>query len=332
MGDMAKLPRQTGLRMSGLARLSSRVKLAIMDAIDHRTAITNLEPALRSSLIERKDGPGMLRFGFHLGAIIALGTLIALRAPFWFLLLPVQGILIVFLFTALHECIHETAFKSSFLNTAISSISGFLILIPPVWFRFFHFAHHRHTHDPARDPELLTPKPSTVIGYVKHVSGLPLWFSAIRTLLRNATGRGAEDYVPEKAKARVSAEARVMLALYALLAVASVFWQSPLMIWTWIVPALLGQPFLRLFLLAEHTNCPHVDNMFENTRTTFTTKLVRLVAWNMPFHAEHHALPTVPFHKLPELHEAVRAHLKTTADGYARFNGDLVADLSKTNS
>mgnify|MGYP002682199864 CR=1 FL=1 len=57
-----------------------------------------------------------------------------------------------------------------------------------------------------------------------------------------------------------------------------------------------------------------------------------LVAWNMPFHAEHHALPTVPFHKLPDLHQAVRDHLKTTADGYARFNGDLVADLSKTNS
>jgi fatty acid desaturase len=303
-----------------------------MESIDHRTAITNLEPALRSSLVDRKNGPGVLRFSSHLGVILVLATLIALRVPFWFLLLPVQGILIVFLFTALHECIHETAFKSSFLNTAVSSLSGFLILIPPTWFRFFHFAHHRHTHDPARDPELLTPKPSTMIGYVKHVSGLPLWFSAIRTLLRNAMGRSAGDYVPEKARARVTVEARVMLALYVLIAALSVYWQSPLLIWTWIVPALLGQPFLRLFLLAEHTNCPHVDNMFENTRTTFTTKLVRLVAWNMPFHAEHHALPTVPFHKLPELHEAMREHLKTTADGYGQFNEELIADLSQRRS
>jgi fatty acid desaturase len=59
---------------------------------------------------------------------------------------------------------------------------------------------------------------------------------------------------------------------------------------------------------------------------------VRLVTWNMPFHAEHHALPTVPFHKLPELHEAVRDHLKTTADGYARFNGDLVSRYSSNKS
>jgi len=303
-----------------------------MDAIDHRTAITNLDPALRESLVERSDAPGLLRFSFHLGAILALGTLIALRVPYWFALLPLQGILIVFLFTALHECTHETAFKSSFLNTAISNISSSLIFIPPAWFRFFHFAHHRHTHDPAHDPELQTPKPSTLLEYVKHVSGLPLWFAAIRTLLRNATGRSADDFVPEKAKIRVTFEARVMLAIYVVIAIASVFWESSLMIWAWIVPALLGQPFLRLFLLAEHTNCPHVENMFENTRTTFTTKLVRLVAWNMPFHAEHHALPTVPFHKLPDLHKAVRDHLKTTADGYARFNGDLVSNLSKTNA
>ena len=162
-----------------------------MDAVDHRTAISSLDPALRESLILRSDLPGLLRFSFHLGAILVLGTLIALRVPFWFSLLPVQGILIVFLFTALHECTHETAFKSSFLNKAISNISGFLILIPPAWFRFFHFAHHRHTHDPARDPELQTPKPSTLIGYVKHVSGLPLWIATVRTLLRNATGRSA---------------------------------------------------------------------------------------------------------------------------------------------
>jgi len=298
-----------------------------MDTIDHRTAITNLEPALRQSLIERRDGPGLLRFGFHLGAILVLGSLIARGVPFWFALLPVQGILIVFLFTALHESIHETSFKSSFLNTAVSSLSGFLIFIPPAWFRFFHFAHHRHTHDPARDPELQTPKPSTLIGYVKHVSGLPLWISAIRTLLRNAAGRNADDFVPEKARPRVTLEARVMLAIYVLIAAASVFWESSLVIWIWIAPALLGQPFLRLFLLAEHTNCPHVENMFENTRTTFTTKLVRLVAWNMPFHAEHHALPTVPFHKLPDLHEAVREHLKTTADGYVRFNGGLAKEM-----
>ena len=91
-----------------------------METIDHQRVIADLEPTLRESLIARSDGPGLLRFAFHMGAIFALGTLIALRVPLWFLLLPFQGILIVFLFTAMHECIHDTAFKNSFLNTAVS--------------------------------------------------------------------------------------------------------------------------------------------------------------------------------------------------------------------
>lgn len=303
-----------------------------MEAVDHRTVIASLEPALREALIARSDGPGLIRFAFHAGAILALGALIALRAPYWFLLLPVQGILIIFLFSAMHECIHDTAFKSSFLNRSVSILCGFAIIIPPAWFRYFHFAHHRHTHEPGLDPELKSPKPQNIVAYVKHVSGLPVWAYNIRALVTNAQGRNADAFVPPKGKARVTFEARAMLAIYIAIAIASVLWESPLLLWVWIVPALLGQPFLRLFLLAEHTACPHVENMFENTRTTFTARLVRLVAWNMPFHAEHHALPTVPFHKLPMLHQAVREHLKTTADGYARFNGELIADLSNRSS
>jgi fatty acid desaturase len=300
-----------------------------MESIDHQRVIADLEPALREDLLTRSDGPGLLRFAFHAGAVLTLGTLIALRVPFWFVLLPFQGILIIFLFTAMHECTHDTAFRSPILNTAISVLCGFVIIIPPTWFRYFHFAHHRHTHVPGLDPELQSPKPQNIVTYVKHVSGLPVWFSNIRALVTNALGRNADAFVPVKGKARVAFEARVMLAAYVLIAAVSVIWSSSLLIWTWIVPALLGQPFLRLFLLAEHTACPHVENIFENTRTTFTTRLVRLIAWNMPFHAEHHALPTVPFHKLPVLHEAVREHLRTTADGYARFNGELISDLSK---
>jgi fatty acid desaturase len=40
----------------------------------------------------------------------------------------------------------------------------------------------------------------------------------------------------------------------------------------------------------------------------------------MPYHAEHHAYPAVPFHKLPRFHEITRHHLRTTEQGYARFN------------
>jgi fatty acid desaturase len=59
--------------------------------------------------------------------------------------------------------------------------------------------------------------------------------------------------------------------------------------------------------------------MFENTRTTFTTRAVRWLAWNMPYHVEHHVWPAVPFHRLPEVHRLMRDELRVTAEGYAAF-------------
>jgi len=63
-----------------------------------------------------------------------------------------------------------------------------------------------------------------------------------------------------------------------------------------------------------------VANMFENTRTTFTNRLIRFVAWNMPYHIEHHVYPMVPFHKLPMLHLIAQKHLLVTSNGYMAFN------------
>jgi len=39
----------------------------------------------------------------------------------------------------------------------------------------------------------------------------------------------------------------------------------------------------------------------------------------MPYHAEHHAYPAIPFHQLPNFHEVAKTHLKTTENGYIQF-------------
>jgi len=67
--------------------------------------------------------------------------------------------------------------------------------------------------------------------------------------------------------------------------------------------------------------------MLENTRTTKTTWLVRKLAWNMPYHAEHHSYPGVPFYRLPEFHDVIEAHLKEIENGYVRFNVKYVEGM-----
>jgi len=295
-----------------------------MTEIDHKTIIAGLSPDERRDLTTRADAPGVVRLTFHLGLILTIGISVALRVPFWPALLVPQGVLIVFLFTTLHETIHETAFRTPWINRAVACLSGFPILLPPNWFRYFHFAHHRYTHDPEKDPELMSAKPETILQYLKYLSGIPYWIAMARAVTVNAAGRNADSFVPEKGRAKVAFEARVFLCLYGLLLIASLALQSTVLLWSWLVPVLIGQPFLRAYLLAEHALCPHVANMLENTRTTFTTRLVRLLAWNMPFHAEHHSYPAVPFHKLPRFHRIVATHLRRTENGYVRFHKKLI--------
>jgi len=297
--------------------------------LDHRALLKSLGNEDRLRLNGKSDRAGLAHLALHWGAIGLVGAAIAARVSGWPALMVVQGILLVFLFTLLHETSHLTPFETRWLNTVVGAVCGFLILLPPNWFRYFHFAHHRYTQDPENDPELAEPKPEGWAQYVRHVSGIPVWRGQVGTILRNAAGGCRDAFVPAARRGTVRAEARLMLGLYGAIAAFGFAFGLDEILWCWIVPLALGQPFLRLYLLAEHGRCPLVANMFENTRTTFTNRLVRLIAWNMPYHAEHHAMPTVPFHRLPELHRMTREHLKETETGYVRFHRKYVAAFNR---
>lgn len=294
---------------------------------DHKALLASLTADQRRNLSAQSDHPALVHMGFHLGLIAGLGFWIATSQPLWWLAMLPLGVLLVFLFTALHELVHRTAFASDRLNDAFAALCGFIILLPPREFRYFHMAHHRFTHDPERDPELAGPKPDTLWSYVKYLSGLPDFRWRITNLLRNAMSESKADYVPPRGKAPVRREARQFLTGYALLAGFSVLASTSLLIWIWLLPMLIAAPVLRGYLLAEHARCPHVANMFANTRTTLTNRLMRWLAWNMPYHAEHHAYPAVPFHQLPQFHAICAEHLKVTQDGYTRFNAEYATDV-----
>ncbi|WP_352696950.1 fatty acid desaturase family protein [Mesorhizobium sp. M0152] len=296
--------------------------------MDHRDVIASLTPEERNRLTAKSDALGLAQLAVHWGAIILLGALIAARVPFWPLLMLPQGILIVFLFTVLHETVHRTAFETQWLNDAVARVCSLALALPADWFRYFHFAHHRFTQDPENDPELASPKPEMLWQYLVHVSGIPLWWGHFKTLCANATGGGKESYVPPKGRPKVRAEARAMIVFYGAVFLLAVYFRLTLILYAWIVPALLGQPFLRLYLLAEHGRCPFVANMLENTRTTLTNWVVRKLAWNMPFHAEHHAYPGVPFHQLPQFHALIERHLKVVEPGYVSFHEKYIEALS----
>jgi fatty acid desaturase len=284
------------------------------------------------NLSVRSDGRGLMQLAGHLGVLAGLGTAVwVLRgsvgiAP----ALLAYGLVLTFLFAPLHETIHRTAFRRRWLNVAVSWLAAVPLLLPPAYFRAFHLAHHRHTQDPERDPELAHGKPETTAQYFWHVSGIPYWRERLATTIAQALGRMDAPFVTARDRPWVVWEARALLAVALVLIGASAVAGSWAVVWLWLLPALIGQPFLRAYLLAEHTGCPFVPEMWRNTRTTLSLKPVRWLAWNMPYHAAHHAYPAVPFHRLPDAHTRMKANLAHVTDGYLAAQREILDGLPHT--
>ncbi len=291
--------------------------------MDHKAYLASVAPQDRTRLTARSDAPALWHLAGHFGLIALCSWGIIAAVPGWPVLIMVQGIALSFLFTLAHECTHKTPFASSWINEAAGHGVALVLLLPFRAFRYFHLAHHRWTNIAGKDPELEGEMPTGLRGWLWHVSGIPYWIAQMRQIWSLATGRFEAEWLPIGAKVGAVREARWMLGIYACIAVSLFF--SPLMFWLWVLPAIAGQPFLRLYLMAEHGDCPQVANMFENTRTTFTNRLIRFLAWNMPYHTEHHVWPAVPFHQLPALHDDIQQHLGVTSDGYLAFTRAYLA-------
>ena len=139
-----------------------------------------LPPEVIKQLTRRSDARGFAQLGAHLTLLLLAG--IALHASFdsaWLLLtLPLYSLVFIFLFAPLHETIHFTVFETRWLNNRVAAAIGFLLMLPFQYFRVFHYAHHRHTQNPEKDPELLDMKPLRQ-RYWFYISGLPIWWQGI---------------------------------------------------------------------------------------------------------------------------------------------------------
>lgn len=275
-----------------------------------------LSPLTLRDLSTKSNLAGAVRAASHYGMIIIVGALISLVSsryglPWALPLIAVQGYFVAFLFMVVHETAHKTAFRSPALNLVVGNLSAFMIGLPYQYYCLFHWDHHRYTQDPEKDPELIVgPKPASDTQLAIAYSGLLQVLVRIRLMVWHAlTGAVIVPWIPQHKRAAIVLEARLYLAGYLLLLMASFALYSAILLWAWIVPLLAGQLILRPYLYAEHTGCERTRSAFENTRTTTTGRIMKWFAWNMPYHVEHHAYPTVPFHALPKLNAIVDGHI-----------------------
>ena len=282
------------------------------DPIASADALDRLVPRsqIRALSQTRSNAKGWAQVAFHFFLILLAQLLLTPISSAASLL--ATAFVSAFYFNGLHETVHRTAFRSNVLNDVFAQIFGMLCLRPARHYYHYHWQHHRHTGNPELDSELqpgFLDFPVTSIGsYLLYLSGIPFWIDAVIGTVRHAMGYCPEAYLTNaRARREVTVEARIYLTLYCVigtLAVAVGKSISVPLLRLWVLPALLGQPFLRFYLLAEHRGRKNSPIIYENTRSIVGTNgLYRKLAWQMPYHTEHHAWPSVPFHKLEEAHE-----------------------------
>lgn len=286
-------------------------------------------------LNQRSNWAGSLRLGAHLAVMVVSGCLwwqAYSRALYWQGLpaLVVYGASLALMFCAVHECVHRTAFASGRVNDAIAWLTGCLSFYNSTFYRRYHKWHHRYTRIECKDPELLDLQPQTLTEYVWVLSGIPWWIGKVTGHIKVALGQLTDCYyLPESSHASVIRSTRLQLGVYGAIALLSAALGHPWFLLTyWILPLAVGQPLLRFVLLAEHTGCTYNDNALANTRTTLTLWPLRFLMWNMPYHAEHHLYPSVPFHALPQAHTLLKEHFAKVDSGYLRVNQEIIHGLS----
>lgn len=319
------------------SRIVATGEAANIDGADMGTAglagRAALDIGVIRALSKRSDARGMMRAVVHLATIAATGTLVWFALPHWYLLVPamfLHGCTLVTNFAPMHECVHRTAFATPVLNEIYGWVAGLLSFYNFTFYRYFHTWHHRYTQDPARDPELIEPKARNMREYFREIVGYNWWIYRPRTFSKMMTGRmGDMPFIPADARRRIMISATAQVGVYVLGLTAAALGYPYFLYW-WLLPMLLAQPFLRFLLIAEHTGCTVDENGLTNTRTTLASFPIRLLMWNMPYHAEHHLYPSIPFHQLPVAHRELKAKLMHVEPGYVAANRTIIHGLRTT--
>ena len=298
-----------------------------------------IAPERLRELTKKSDWRGWCQLASHALAIVATGWLLWLTWGTWWgvPVFMLHGLLINYLYAAQHEVCHETVFRSRWLNEWLGRFTGFVLMYPRDYDRWQHLTHHRHTQDPEKDSELLiTGLGSGLFGYLLAISGISLWIGLGKTMIQHALGRApankSEYYLTDQQKRAVIAEARWHLVGYAVIATASIVFQTWAAVILWVAPTVAMAWTHQLQNYIEHAGLPTGGkDIWTNTRTVKTNAFMRWLSWGMVYHAAHHTYPAVPFHRLKDLNDALVAARggPSPTDGYLAFQIKTIAGMAR---
>lgn len=286
-------------------------------------------------LIKRSDSVALRHIGSWLGLLAGSGVAAFLTwGTLWCIpAFAAYGILYAAADHRHHELSHGTPFKTRWLNDGLFHLCAFMTLREGFYYRWSHSRHHTHTIIVGRDPEIAAPRPPDVLGIALDLFFLRDGLRQVSRIARNATGRITEDgqhFVPEGERGKVVWASRAYMAAFAAILGACFAAGSVLPAMFLVLPRFYGGPLSQLFNITQHAGLDEdVHDHRLNTRTVRMNPVFSFLYINMNYHIEHHMFPMVPFYRLPELHEMIKAECPPAYPGLWAAYKEIVPALLK---
>ncbi len=231
-----------------------------------------------------------------------------------------------FTINAFHELIHDSVFKTRWLNGFFLRIFSFL-----GWHNHHHFwashtEHHKYTLHPPDDLEVVLPQTHDIRGVWKWgLIHFKLPFELLWGKLKNFTGRIdpndkwtnmiLPDTDPQRRRAYANWERIVLIGHLLIACVAA--WQG-----LWIVLLVVTFPkmfggWLQFFCnAAQHIGLTdNVQDFRLCCRTIYLNPFFQFLYWHMNYHTEHHMYAAVPCYRLGRLHRLIKHDMPHCPNG-----------------
>lgn len=282
-------------------------------------------PVPREQLSQLNKRSDLLGFAQTLGFLALLGGACAaaiyssLHWPWYVtaLLVFANGHFWHFLINGFHELVHESVFKTRWLNGLFLRVFSFLGWHNHHWFWASHTEHHKYTLHPPDDLEVVLPQRFTLRNVLKAgiVSPLYPWY-LLRGNIKLALGRinladpWTASLFPQSDPQRRQVYirwARILLVGHAVLlagALALGWWIFPLV---FTFPMMFGSWLHFLCNSAQHAGLQdNVPDFRLCCRTIYLNPVLQFLYWHMNYHTEHHMYAAVPCYRLGRLHRIIR--------------------------
>lgn len=265
------------------------------------------------ALLTRRDGPALWNTALWFALIGAFAYATVALWGSWWAALPYMAYATLYASTSdsrWHETGHGTAFKTDWLNTMLYEIASFMVMRESTVWRWSHTRHHSDTIIVGRDPEIAVPRPANVMGIAMAFFNLSAYPKYFRHIAQHAVGIMSEEekvFIPVMEYGKVFLRARIYCMIYAASIGFSVYTRSILPLMLVGFTNLFGTWLMVVYGLTQHAGLAEdvLDHRL-NCRTIYMNPVNRFLYWNMNYHVEHHMYPLVPFHALPQLHQAIK--------------------------